>query len=99
MPAPVSSLVSNVTDSLFNFTLSGLVQIIAEACTFTAFIFGVIYVFFIIPKFLNSIFFKFALFKMFIKILFKMSSIFDAIQHKIVPKSDELERILLRIMV
>ena len=55
MPAPVSSLVSNVTDSLFNFTLTGLVQIIAEACTFTAFIFGVIYVFFIIPKFLNSV--------------------------------------------
>ena len=30
---------------------------------------------------------------MFIKILFKMSSISDAIKHKIVPKSDGLERI------
>ena len=36
---------------------------------------------------------------MFIRILVKMSSIFDAIQYKIVPKSDVLERILVRIMV
>ena len=36
---------------------------------------------------------------MFIRIFVKMSSIFDAIQHKIVPKSDALERILVRIMV
>ena len=38
-------------------------------------------------------------YKMFIRILVKISSIFDAIQNKIVPKSDVLERILVGMLV